>query len=155
MIPVHELVRKGEEQGKSCIHKVCNIVDNAIGRLIIYDKIKIKIKIGIAGHDNYISTYILEWNLSQIDIILVYSLHSWLFAKCMIYCHRYAQLSNSYRKQTWMNIIMTNIKNVIGDFTVNQFNPGKHFLIFKYHLGNFHRYNNGYFAACFYEDKGE
>ena len=52
-----------------------------------------------------------------------------------------------------MNTIVTNIKNVIGDFTGNQFNPRKQFLIFKYHLGNFHRNNNGYFAACFYEDE--
>ena len=51
-----------------------------------------------------------------------------------------------------MNMIMTNIKNVIDDSPVNQFNPGKHFF-FKYHLGIFHRNNDGYSAAYFHEDE--
>ena len=57
-------------------------------------------------------------------------------AKCLLLFERphvtKTQLLKRYRKQTWMNITATNIKNDIGVFTISQLNNckqvSKHFL---------------------------
>ena len=38
------------------------------------------------------------------------------------------------RKQTWVNIVMTNMKENIAKFTISQLNPGKQILLTKYQL---------------------
>ena len=78
-----------------------------------------------------IFTHNLEGNRLQIDNILYYlqnSCFKYMILFKRVYCWIYTEHLECFRKQTRMNIIVMNMKNNIGVFTVSQFNTGKQFV---------------------------